>query len=549
MAGRDLAWPNVSPVGLVLAGIFFAASLTPALVPRDFVLLGVIGGVVAAIGHELGGCVQWLWRLLGMPAGPARWRGRLRLGAAVLALGIGAFGLTRVTGWQNATRAVTGVPPVESAFPLQVAGIALGVFALLWLLFRGIGWIVRRVSRLLEGRVPPRVGAILGTALALGLIWMALERTALDQAFRAANASFAAANALIEPDIPQPTDPDRAGSPASLVEWTEMGRRGREFVATAPSAAEIAEFAGPAAMDPIRVYVGLGAAETAEERAEIALAELIRVGAFDRANLIVTVPVGTGWMDPGAHDTVEFMLGGDVATVAVQYSYLTSVLSLIDDRSAGVEQARALFNLVYEHWHNLPRDARPRLYVHGLSQGAYNTETALPLLDMMGDPIQGALWAGSPFFSPLWARVRDGRDPGSPAWRPRWGNGSLARTMNQEGGLEGDFAPWGPTRLVFLNYGSDPIVLFTFGGAFREPDFLKAPRAPDVAPELRWFPVVTMLQLAVDSALSLKTPRFGHFYVAEDYIDGWAAVVDPAGWSPERAEALKRIFAARPAPF
>ncbi len=546
---RDLAWPHISPVGLLLAGAFFGASLTPALVPRDALLLGAIGGLVAAIGHEIGGFLQWIWHFLGMPVGRPEWRRPIRLGSAAAAIGIGAFCLTRVTDWQNATRAVTGVPKVDSAFPVQVAGIAILVFALLWLAFRGVGWVVRAVSRLLEGRLPPRVGAILGTALAFGLIWLALERTALDQAFRAANASFAAANALIEPDIPRPTDPNRTGSPESLVEWTEMGRRGREFVATAPSAADIAEFAGPTAMDPIRVYVGLGAAESARERAEIALAEMIRVGAFDRANLIVSVPVGTGWMDPGAHDTVEFMLGGDVATVAVQYSYLTSVLSLIDDRSAGVEQARELFNLVYDHWHNMPHDRRPKLYVHGLSQGAYNTETALPLLDMMGDPIQGALWAGSPFFSPLWAQVRDDRHPDSPVWRPRWGNGSLARTMNQEGGLTGDFAPWGPTRLVFLNYGSDPIVLFTFGSAFREPDFLKAPRAPDVAPELRWFPVVTMVQLAFDSALSLKTPRFGHFYVAPDYIDGWAAVVDPPDWSPERAAALKAIFAARPEPF
>ncbi|TPE53891.1 alpha/beta hydrolase [Amaricoccus solimangrovi] len=546
---EDPAWPRISPIGLVLAAACFGASLTPSLAPRDPLLLGLLGGLAAAIGHEIGGLLQWIWRFLGLPVGPRAWRGPVRLGAAVIALAIAAFCLTRVTGWQNAVRAVTGVAPVESSYPLEVAAIGLAVFAAFWLVFRAIGEAIRRVSRLLERVLPPRVSAMLGTALALLLVWIAVERTALDQAMRAANASFAAADARIEPDIPRPSRPDRAGGPGSLVEWNEMGRWGRSFVATAPTRDEIAGFFGAGAKDSVRVYVGLGAAPTARERAEIALRELIRLGGFERSALIVTVPVGTGWMDPGGHDTVEFMLGGDVATVAVQYSYLTSVLSLIDDRSAGVEQARELFNLVYEHWRSLPRDHRPKFYVHGLSQGAYNTETTLPILDMLGDPIQGALWAGSPFFSPLWARVRDGRHRDSPVWRPRWGNGSLVRAMNQQGGLAADFTPWGPTRLVFLNYGSDPIVLFTFDSAFRPPAFLAAPRAPDVAPELRWFPVVTMLQLAVDSAISLKTPRFGHFYVAPDYIDGWAAVTDPPGWSPARAEALKALFAARPAPF
>lgn len=553
-AARDLAWPNISPLGLVLAGAFFGASLTPSLMPRDPMLLGVLGGVVAAIGHEIGGGLQWIWRFFGMPVGRRSAKGPIRLAAAAIGLALAVLALTRVTGWQNATRAVTGAAPVESSYPMEVAGIAAVFLVALWLVFRLIGWAIRRVTGLLSRGLPPRVGAVIGTALVLVLVWTAVQRSVLRSFMEAANASFAAADARIEPDIPQPRAPEKTGSPASLVKWNEMGRWGRSYIATVPTREEISAFFGAGAADPIRVYVGRGAAPTARERARIALDEMIRVGAFERSAIIVTVPVGTGWMDPGGHDTVEFMLGGDVATVAVQYSYLTSVLSLIDDSSKGIEQARELFNLVYAYWHELPRDQRPELYVHGLSQGAFNTEATLPLLDMLGDPIHGALWAGSPFFSPLWANVRDRRDPESPVWRPRWGNGSLVRTMNQEGGLDGefldgDFAPWGPTRLVFLNYGSDPIVLFTFDSAFRPPAFLNEPRAPDVSPRLRWFPVVTMLQLALDTAIALETPGYGHFYIAPDYITGWAAVVDPPGWSPERAEALRRIFEARPAPF
>ena len=181
------------------------------------------------------------------------------------------------------------------------------------------------------------------------------------------------------------------------------------------------------------------------------------------------------------------------------------------------------------------KDQRPDLYVHGLSQGAFNSQATLPLFDMLADPIKGAFWAGSPFFSRYWSEVRDNRNPESPAWRPTYGNGSIVRVMDQYGGLEGNYAPWGPIKTVFLNYGSDPIVNFTFDSAIKPPAWLEAPRAPDVTDKLSWFPGVTMLQLALDSIFALNVPRFGHYYIAPDYIDGWAAVVEPEGWSAERA--------------
>ena len=61
-----------------------------------------------------------------------------------------------------------------------------------------------------------------------------------------------------------------------------------------------------------------------------------------RKILIVALPTGTGWLDPGAVDTVEYMHGGDIATIAVQYSYLQSPLALILETNSGLDQAEAL---------------------------------------------------------------------------------------------------------------------------------------------------------------------------------------------------------------
>lgn len=537
----------LAPVGLVLAGLFFMAALTPSLLPRDPVMQGALAGVLAAIGHEIGKAGTWLWRFMGLP--PLRLRGWALPGAAAVAVMAAGYGLLRAADWQNATRRMMELDPVDGVYPLTIAATGFAVALLLFALARLFGLAARRIGRALARVVPPRVGLVIAVAVVGWLFWALIDGVVLRRALDLADASFAAADALMDPDIPAPAAPGITGSAASLVDWDEMGRWGRSFIARTPAAAEIADFTGPDAMDPVRVYVGRRAADTPEDRARIALDELIRVGGFDRAALVVTVPVGTGWMDPGAHDTLDFILGGDVATVSVQYSYLTSVLSLMVAPEAGIEQARALFDAVYDHWTTLPRDARPKLYVHGLSQGAFNTQIALPLLDILADPIDGAMWAGSPFLSPLWQHVRDNRRDDSPEWRPRFGNGSLVRVANQQGGLDQADAPWGPMRLVFLHYGTDAIVSFTFSSGLQRPAWMDPPRAFDVAPEFRWFPVVTMFQLALDMAISLQVPGYGHFYIAPDYIDAWAAVVDPDGWSPDRAAELKAIFADRPDPF
>jgi uncharacterized membrane protein len=536
---------GISPTGLIVATSFFGAALTPSMMPREPIVQAVLAAVAAAVGYEATLFVRSIWRYLELPEPRGRiWKLWL-LAAVGISLAIMIYSLSKAASWQNATREAVGLPALETAAPLFIVSVGVVIALLFWLVFRLAGVARRTVADILEKVLPRRVGIVLSVVLVGWLLWALVDGALVRNAFRAADASFLAADMMLEPDVAKPEDPGKTGSSQSLVRWEEMGRWGRHYVASAPTAEEIAEFSPDKAIDPIRVYVGRRSGDTPEERAQLALQELIRAGGFERSVLVVVVPPGTGWMDPGAHDTIDFMLGGDVATVAVQYSYLTSFLALAAHPDYGVDQARALFNTVYAHWKKLPKDSRPDLYVHGLSQGAFNSQATLPLFDMLGDPIQGAFWAGSPFFSRYWSEVRDRRNAGSPAWRPAFGNGSLVRVMDQFGGLEGNFAPWGPIRTVFLNYGSDPIVNFTFDSAFRPPAWLAAPRAPDVSKKLSWFPVVTMLQIALDSLFALDVPRHGHYYVAPDYIDGWAAVVDPEGWSPEKAEALKKIFERR----
>ncbi|WP_306144000.1 alpha/beta-hydrolase family protein [Roseibium sp. MMSF_3412] len=536
---------GLSATALVVAVSCFGASLTPSLMPRDPMIQAALAAVAASLGYEVALLVRALWRYMEIPDIKGRFLWVWWATALLMSTGILVYSLSKAASWQNATRTAVDLPPLDTAAPFFIFAVGGLMFLGFWAGFRLAGVLRRFVARQLDRIVPQKVGVVLSIALVGWFFWALIDGALVRSTLRAADASFEAADVLIEPNIAQPQDPSKTGSPASLVKWDEMGRWGRHFVASAPGVPEISEFQDGPVLEPVRVYVGRRSADTAEARADLALQELIRVGGFDRSVLIVMVPVGTGWMDPGAHDTLDFMLAGDVATVSVQYSYLTSMLALLAHPDYGVAQSRALFDRIYDYWTTLPKDSRPQFYVHGLSQGAFNSQATLPLFDMLGDPIQGAMWAGSPFFSRYWTEVRDQRNEDSPAWRPTFGNGSLVRVMDQYGGLDGDYRPWGPIRAVFLNYGSDPIVNFTFDSAVRPPAWLNQPRAPDVSERLSWFPVVTMLQLALDSMFALDVPRFGHYYVAPDYIDAWAAVVEPKGWSKERADQLKDIFSRR----
>jgi uncharacterized membrane protein len=504
-----------------------------------------LAAVAASVGYEITLFARGIWRYLELPEPKGRICRVWLLAAIGISLAIIVYSLAKAASWQNATRAAVGLPPLETAAPLFIVTVGLLIALVFWLIFRMAGAARRAVAAILQKVLPRRVGVVLSVVLVGWFLWAIVDGALVRNAFRAADASLLAADMMLEPDIEKPMAPEKTGSSQSLVRWEEMGRWGRNYVATAPTAKEIADFSPGNAIDPVRVYVGRRSGDTAEERAQLALRELIRAGGFERSALVVVVPTGTGWMDPGAYDTLDFMLGGDVATVAVQYSYLSSFLALLAHPDYGVDQARVLFKTVYAHWTQLPKDSRPDLYVQGLSQGAFNSQATLPLFDMLGDPIQGAFWAGSPFFSRYWSEVRNQRNAVSPAWRPTYGNGSLVRVMDQYGGLKGNYAPWGPIRTVFLNYGSDPIVNFTFDTAFRPPAWMATPRAPDVSEKLSWFPLVTMLQIALDSLFALDVPRHGHYYVAPDYIDGWAAVIGPEGWSAEKAEVLKKIFERR----
>jgi uncharacterized membrane protein len=74
---------------------------------------------------------------------------------------------------------------------------------------------------------------------------------------------------------------------------------------------------------------------------------------------------------------------------------------------------------------------------------------------------------------------------------------------------------------------------------------MKAPRGADVSPQLRWYPIVTALQLGVDMMIATTSPMgHGHVYAPRHYIDAWAEVT-AVDWPAAEIDRLKQYLAGR----
>ncbi|WP_425045396.1 alpha/beta hydrolase [Primorskyibacter sp. S87] len=525
---------------VLLGLLFFAASLTPSLIPRGPVVQGVLGGVVIALGYLLGKTVGLIWRAADFP----QLRGRpalvvnLLFATAVVALAV--WTVTNSLEWQNDLRVKMDMEPAEAKHLttiLVVAALtfsgAFAVGALTAALFR---WIRSRFYRFM----PERRANVLGVITVALILFFVTRDGLLDHIVTGLDESYEAAQQLFDVAPPLPVNPNQSGSAASLIDWGAMGQPGRDFVMDGPNANAISAFTGKPAMDPIRVYVGRANGETPEERAALALAELKRLRAFEREVLIVTSPTGTGWMDPGSHDPVEYMHNGNIATVSAQYSYLQSPLALILETRTGLDQATALLEAVHQHWKTLPADNRPRLYAHGLSLGAWSSMYVTNLFRLVDDPIDGAFWAGPPFPSRFWQSIQNARRPGSPWVLPTIEDGSFVRYASHFADATHAEANWGSLRIVFLQYSSDPIVFYDPFSLWRAPPWMNDPPAEDVSKHLVFIPVVTQFQLALDMALSFGAPPgHGHAYFAHDYVSPWVEVTAPRGWTDADTKRLQ----------
>jgi uncharacterized membrane protein len=338
-------------------------------------------------------------------------------------------------------------------------------------------------------------------------------------AYHAGIAYIGRANEKIEPAYATPpASPLRSGSPPSKAPFGELGLQGRRYVTDVVTPELIQKTMGePAAAEPIRAYVGFDTEPLyANGRAEIALDELERMGAFGRSCLLLVSPTGTGWVDQTMIEAAELFTRGDIATCAIQYGRYPSFLCT-QKVPAGRAQFRALLWGVRQRLAAVPAGRRPRVLVFGESLGAWASSditmrNGVAGLDEYG--VDRALWFGLPGLA-VWSKtgMKEGRNPLVPP-----GTVGHFDCYEQYAALTAEQRD--QLRVVVLDHDNDPIASVSPRLIYARPHWLASQRGRGVPASMGWAPVITFVHVAVDAMNAMRTvpgefKSFGHDYRAD----------------------------------
>ena len=537
-------------VGIAFGALFFCLSLTPSLLPRDWVFQGLIGGINGAFGYGLGvviGRIVYRVVLRGARWWPPPTRVVFWTKAAVVVVAPTACVLMLIpaASWQRQVSALMGIEGPTTLSYLRTLIVAVVVGALLVSTFRVLIDAVKLLARMLIRRwhLHDEVALFIGTTIVVALLIMLFNGVLVRGFFAGANAVFQPRDTATPAGLSQPLLPEKSGSPASLAPWDSLGYQGRDFVATGLHASQLARLSGRPAKEPIRVYAGLDTAPDDRGRLAVLVGELERTGAFSRKLLVIVPTTGTGWIDPVAASSLEMMYNGDTAIVGLQYSYLPSWISFLADRQKSMDSGRMLIETVHQRWQQLPPGHRPKLLLYGESLGSMAGQAAfgwLPDIRAMG--FDGVLWVGPPQASPLWHALIVRRDPSTTEVSPRYDNGRTVRfseAIDPSDVTRLAGPPWLGTRVLFLQHPSDPVVWWSPDLLFGRPEWLIEPRGADRSASMHWSPVVTFWQVSADLTNAEGVPGgHGHNY-SNDILDGWVAVAAPDGWTPADTERVR----------
>ena len=306
---------SFSAAGLILGLALFCASLTPSLLPREFVVQGVLSGVLFAAGYSIGKAGHWIWRFMELRDLTGRFARVLTWILVIILILTTVYTLNQMSTWQNSIRLRMEMEPIDSAYPGTVLSVAIVTALVVILLARLILFVATKAVGAIYRYIPRRISVVLSGTVFVLLLMSFVDGVIFKSILHSMDDTFAAMDWLLEDKYDQPQDGRASGSALSLIAWSDIGRNGKRFVADGPTKEEIAAVLGREAMQPIRVYVGFYTDDSPEQRAQIALAELKRVGGFDRSILLIATSTGTGWRDPSAVNPVEFIHTGDIATV------------------------------------------------------------------------------------------------------------------------------------------------------------------------------------------------------------------------------------------
>jgi uncharacterized membrane protein len=562
LAGRDSGtrqrwWTLALDLGVIPIGIAANRLLTRR--PDESLLRGIVRQIAWRTSVTGFGASVFTLTEVGLTAvdravGGGGRIARIPLGAPVgLAIGL-ALEAGRRRGLPEEST-TTDAPAVE---PLRAAAASAGVSAAV------------TAAALLERMAADATGALLATWLPGGrLVWRlvghGLTVAALVGAgtvvWHRAIRSIEAGTNVVEPIIDDQggrrwVGRSASGSAESLVQWASLGREGRRHVllyprprpvkdlpVSLPDLAISSVMGEPAVAEPALVYVGLDSAPNIRARVDLALAEMDRVGAWDRSMIMLCSPTGSGYVNYCATAAASYLTRGDVAIVTMQYSKRPSPLSLFKIKDAR-EQNRLLWLAISARLRDRP-GRRPRVVLFGESLGAHTSQDVLLHWGTLGPQALGidrALWIGTPYGSGWMHQVT-----GSP--RPDVDPRLVTMVNDFDQLLELTPEHRAALRYVMVSHDNDGVTKFGVDLLARRPAWLTDQRpkieivagaSPRGVPaRLRWRPVTTFLHSLIDMKNAQKME--GYRAWAHDYRPDIARFIAEVYKLPATSEQMARI--------
>lgn len=527
---------GLSFLGVIAALAMYAVSVSPSLMARSWAWHAVASGILVACGYVAGVVVQnvaqLVIRLTGLTISasePVELGFRIGIEALFALWWIYAV----IQSYRRARKAAALVNMPGETFGEYLLGTA-GAVVVSWMLLRIVGALNGLCWMLiasLDAHMPRPAAIVVSMVILFAIMFFLTSKVILRGGIGFFRRKAEQLNMRTARGIYQPVVPERSASPASPVTWESVGGQGRVFLGRGPSRLDIAQVCGGVAMEPIRVYSGMPTGGSGiEQAAATVVAELHRTGAFDRAVILIAASTGSGWVDEWQVQPLEFLTRGNCATASLQYSYVPSALNWLTGLEPAQEASAALFAAVRAELDLMDEADRPALFVCGESLGAFASQSVFESFEDVLARVDGALWVGTPSFTPMHAALTAARHKGSPEVAPVVHNARRVRFVNEPSDLRTDLygrelGPWGFPRVVYAQHPSDPVVWWTNKLIWTQPDWLRERAGRDVSLNVEFTRFATYIQVLADLPVAGTAPGgHGHTY-HEELIPLWRGIL------------------------
>ena len=527
---------DISLIGVVGALVMYGVSVSPSLLARSWQWHAVASGVLSAVGYIVGLTIQRFYALV-VPRLGVEITAPQSVSIAfrtVLLLGFFLWFLRwLLQSYRERKRANHLVGMRGETLGEYLLGTFCAFILMLFLL--GIAWGLQWIGRAIVIVLSQWMHMVFALALSL-LILVVIVYALTSQVLLKLGINFFTRHARkmnnrTAKGIVQPQVPERSGSPQSRSSWRAVGGQGRVFLGRGPSRADIEAVTGCSAMEPIRVYAGMPEeGQSLQSAADLVVEELHRTGAFDRALILIATSTGSGWVDEWQVQPLEYLTLGNCATASMQYSFVPSSINFLTDLDVSEEAAVILFETIRRAVDEIPEDRRPALFVCGESLGAYASQHVFSGIVDVLSRTDGALWVGTPAFTPMHAELTAIRHRGSPEVAPVVANGRHVRFVNVPENLWSDvygreLGDWNYPRVVYAQHPSDPVVWWNSELVWHKPDWISEKVDGDVSPHMQYTRGATYIQVLVDMPVAGTAPGgHGHTY-HEELIPLWEAIL------------------------